>query len=863
MYDYMKQFAARNVWCSPEEDNQTILVAKRITKPNGERIEFTCMERRIALPNKNKFYHIFQVGQLPPKLLGLMKDSIDQTSVQVWQRFDEAMTELPLFVDLYSDKGVQVPLHLSYYMFTKDRALIFAFDGSSCKYIDFTSEQIYARFYTNVFYENAINHDDGNTYTGGVYANNTQDILDIQYQIQSFRELSGEVFCYRNGLLVHDISAATATVGDILEYKCDTSVRRVLEFKLSSLRTFLSTLDQQRKYILHPPTNSGEIDYLDDVDIYIVKKTGAAYTGQYLHRNQVSTVRMLTHQDYSVSVSVFETIAQSLASKLSSDPIDLREFYFRVYVRDTGVTRPLVEENQRIFELYKLSNARIIEAMTGVSSNVSVWKAANLEASAYCELMRCDFKDINIDLIQRAFGYNGITKVVGDSPILIEEPPVDRLAYTTIPVAYQEACSVYEYDSDGYLSRIENLESRVLYTSSSGGLLEFVVGNGSWNAPAEVGSDLLSIPSDDSYRVYQCYLDNDGHPNNNWTDITGSDKYTVSNGKLHWVSQETQQWLMVRTDKSFLAYTLELTPIAGTIYFDLTEFINGDLMLMQVPMDDLTIWLNNRRLIKNLDYFVVFPRVHIVAKEYFAQPALTTPQVIDVRYTGLASSLMKDREAEDYGFIEHGFLSNNGRFNIRDDKLLSISVRGKTLHRSTLEFSEEHTGVSITNILNGSPYQIKECILPLRENAEAETYQLREASLVIDKEIENYLTLKLPQPPRDSIYAIPQRYLLVSPFFSHIITDLHTGQFNNSDIDKVLSDNEVLELCKPYEPLLKFDPINPENEIDSRFVVIHPTATWTPLALSLQAYRFVQQVVKLYGRGLISLSPHLTVSLGG
>src|SRR5574343_232933 len=120
MYDYMKQFAARNVWCSPEEDNQTILVAKRITKPSGERIEFTCMERRIALPNKNKFYHVFQVGQLPPRLLGLMKDSIDQTSVQVWQRFDEAMTELPLFVDLYNDKGIQVPLHLSYYMFTKD-----------------------------------------------------------------------------------------------------------------------------------------------------------------------------------------------------------------------------------------------------------------------------------------------------------------------------------------------------------------------------------------------------------------------------------------------------------------------------------------------------------------------------------------------------------------------------------------------------------------------------------------------------------------------------------------------------------------------------------------------------------------------
>lgn len=93
--------------------------------------------------------------------------------------------------------------------------------------------------------------------------------------------------------------------------------------------------------------------------------------------------------------------------------------------------------------------------------------------------------------------------------------------------------------------------------------------------------------------------------------------------------------------------------------------------------------------------------------------------------------------------------------------------------------------------------------------------------------------------------------------------DLLTGQFDMNAIQENLSDSDVLALCQPYEPLLEFDPLNPDHAIDPRYTVIHPTLQTSPVGVSLYSYRFLQRVVEKYGRGIVSLSPHITVNLGG
>jgi len=861
VYSILKEHAAKNVWCNPEQDNQIILGAQRITKTQGESVSFSIMNRRLSLPTKSVRYHVFQIGHAHPVLLGLLPKQPDW-AVSEWKVFSETVEELSLYVDIYTEAGIHIPLHRVFYMYTSDRALIFAVDATSSTLIDYQTEQVYLRLYTNAYYESTeANSLTYLTKSAGATIYTTADILTIQKKIVALRALPGEVLCFVNGHLVNDLNFNTIVIGDVVWYQYDASVKEVLDFHVSDLQTFISELDGDSKYLLHPTGTNNQIDYVDDIDIYVLRKTDQNFAGRFIHRNQSKALRMVTHRDYSLSVAIYETIANGLAKQQSETPLDLRDFYIRLYVRNSGMIRSLIKDHQRVFELYKLNDAKIIEAMVGVNSTVPYWKASALESSFYTKLMRCSFKEITIDLIEKAYGYNSITQIVGDTPLSVEVNGDVRQVYLS-PV-YRDNSTIYEYDSTGTLLGFYPHSYSAYYqpTHAETVTVEAVRGKGTKKSSVQTGTDNLSIPTDQSYRVYMCYIVN-GEINNVWKDITGSNLYEIVGGLLKWKNLETDQWLMVRTDENFLAYSAERVAIGGNFYIDLTEIIDGDEVLMKVPFLDLDLWMNGKSLIPKLDYFGEFPRYYIVNKEHLLQPADTRTQTITVRFSGLTSSDMKMKEPEDYGFVEYGFFSNNGRFDIRDDKVLRITVKGALKNRSDLLFSEEHTGVSVTAASNGNPYQIKDVTVPMVEQTEEETYALREKSLAVDKVVEDYMTLKFPQPTRTGISAITQRYMLTSPFLSRLITDVSTRIIPQEALEKVLSDQEALEICQPYEYLLKFDPITLENDVDSRYVVIHPTVQTEAKELNLYGYRFIQKAITLYGRGLISLSPHVVINLG-
>lgn len=863
MYDHLKEHAIKNVWCSPEQDNQIILAAQRITRPEGELVSFPIMTRRLALPTQDRRYHVFQIGQAHPGLMGLLPRTPSWT-VANWTKFSDTVDLLPLFCDIYTDTGVHIPLHRSYYMYTNDRALIFAVEYSDKIPMDYENDRVYLRLYTNAYYGSdevdVLTHltkCDGGTIFGNA------DIMAFQTAIAPYRTLPGYVYCYVNGHLVKNIDFFTTKTNDIVEYIYDASVKQVVDLRVGDLPTFSSILDNQYKYLVHyPQVGQPQIDYIDDVDVYLIKKTGEQFSGRFYHRNLEEAFRMVTHHDYSLLVNHVTYIGQELIGDIDPEPSLVHDLYVRILVRHSGLMRPLIYDNQRLFELYKLSEENIVAALVGLDSVMPQWSAPVLEASAYTEMMRVPQKNIDIDLIERAYGYNSISKILGESPIYTQA--YGELQAATLPPGLHEAATIYEYDITGTLLEFNAHHMSAVYLAKHPftRIVEGVVGLGSHRPSVIEGSDALPVSSKYGYRVYRCHLVN-GLPNNRWVDITGNGDYTVIDDVLYWSSLETDVWLQVRTDERFLTYEIDLIAIAGTFYFDLSEMIGTEHRLMAIPMGDLDLWLNGKSLIKGLDYFVQFPRVYIVNKSHLIQPAGSTPQKITVRFTGFADRQLRMKPIEDYGFIEHGVLSNNDRFDVRDDKVLRITVRGELKERSMLTFSEQHAGVSIVNAANGSPYQVKDVVVPLRNLSEEETYQLREVSLVIDQETEDYMTLKLPQPLREAVSAIPNRYQLVSPFFSHLVNDIQSGQFDKLALERVLSDNDVMALCQPYEHLLAFDPINEIHNVDQRYVVIHPTQLQTTIGLSLYAYRFIQKVTALYGRGLITLSPHLNVSLGG
>lgn len=864
MFEYLRRHAVDNVWCSPQQDNQIIMEIKRITKNGGEMISAPVMNSRLSLPINNKRFHVYQIGQLHPTILGLLPNDPDW-AIPNWKRFTDAVNSLPLWVDIYTDKGVRVPLTRTYYMYTPDRALVVAVDLSGRTRVNLDQEKLYLRLYTNAYYGTTQGaSQSSNTSTQSVSTLQSADILAMQAKVGSIQTLPGETLQYVNGNLVSSIDLISANPGDDIEYIHDTSIKRVVSFPVNSLQQFRSDIDNEYKYLLHcPKAGANEIDFMDDIDVYVVYTYPSGRTiGRLIQRNQAKTFRNVTHGDYSLSISNYEVIATAFVQSISVDPVDIRSLEIRLFIRDSGFTRPLVFDNNRIFELYKLSDDKIVQAMVGANSTMPYWRANVLENSAYVRLMNAKYKDINISLVEEAYGYNAITKILADTPNEVNEVPLGRCA--ALPVQLYTSATVYEYDSDGLLLGVFHHNSGQNYypSMSTTAFVEAIEGFGSESPSVLIGTDNLPLPKDYSYRVYMCYVVN-GVPNNEWKDITGSEYYDVVDNTLVWKNLENNQWLMVRTDESFLAYTLDLQGVAGTYYFDLTERIGTDLYPMRVPMGSLDIWMNGRSLIENIDYKLDFPRLWIFNKQYLKQPALSNTQNFTIRFTGFCTSDMKPLPVEDYGFVEHGVLSNNSRFDVRDDKVLRITVGGAVRLRKDLLFSENTSGVSVVNALNGAPYQIRDVVIPIRGYTDKETYALRNQSLIIDKAVEDYMSLYYPEPTRNAVSSIQKRHTLYSPFFVHIVNDLLTEDFDMAGLNQQLTDEVVISLCAPYEHLLRNDPLDETLALDAGYITIHPVQTLDPIALPLKSYNFVKRVVELYGRNRITLSTHLTINLGG
>lgn len=863
MYQFFHDHAIRNVWCNPKQDNQFVIRAHRITKMNGELNRFKLMGRNVSLPVQGKRYHIFQVGQITPSLLGLLNLQTTWLN-EKWISFPQAMNDNKLIANIYTVDGTCVPRFNSYYMLSNERNLIFAIEDDSRVKIDYKSDYLFFRFYTNSYFQTSRSDQQTDViYCKGRKIVTVADTLEFQNDLINLRNQHGFVTAYCNGFAVHDLTPVNVAVGDTVEYVYDSSVKRVVTFTVNTLHTFSSILDDKYKYLLHHSFGDNDtIDYQDDIDIYILnQKEDGSYKAYYYHRNSEDSHRMVTHRDYAVVVDYFDYIAGKLVE--DTELANIRDFKIQVIIRNSGYHRPLIYDDNRLFELYKLSDNQVVQALTGVNSTLDLWRAENLENSFYTTLMRSRYRDVNLEMIQKAYGYNGLSKVVGDTPVRTELMSDRQTAL--VPHGLYENSTAYEYDYDGSMIgfHYHNVGYDYQAADSACRTVEMISGRGTSQPASMIGQTNLPLPIYYNYRVYVCQLV-DGVPDNIWRDITGGTEYRVENNTLIWNTPDIDHVVLVRTDETFLAYDLDVHFTNGNFYFTLAEELDfGDglrLHTLPVPYGELDIFVNGKSLIKGLDYTVKFPMIYVHTKKHMVQPALENIQRVHVRFTGFCNSNFESEQVDDFGFIEHGYLSNNNKFDIRDDKVLRITVDGALKRRDQLEFSEEHSGISIIDADNGKPYQVKDIVVPLKQLVNENTYSLRAKSIINDKKVSDYLTLKLPQPDRGNLNAIPERYVLVSPFISRIIYLLEDGHFTLQIGNRRLSDNEIIDICKPYEDLLEFDPIQIEDENFHKYVIIHPIFSTFTVNLSHNEYQFLKKVIKLYARDRVEVSPFITLN---
>lgn len=863
MQNILRDYAIRNIWCNPRQDSQFTFKPKRISGIAGVRNRARVVDRIITLPKHNKRYHLFQIGQINISLLNVFRDLPDW-KVDRWISIDDSINYKHVLTMVYNNQGVMLPGYICYLMYMDERNLILAVEETSGISVDFRTDALYLRVYQNAFFESNRFLGTIKLYSTGKRVNTVPEILALQNQFNTYSSYSGKCFAYINGMRVQDITLVNTTIGDHVYFVYDASVAKTIVFNIKTLPTFISHIDASRRYCLHY-SNDGvnNIEFFDDNEMFILKDKGAGkYKGIYAYRHQISTVRMVTHRDYSLDVNAVNYWTTQLRDLIDDNTGLLEDYNIELVIRNSGYDRSLVHEHHRLHELYKMNPFNVRYTMLGTVQKLYLWRAEKLEASMYSRLMSSLVTDIDDDRVIEALGYNAISKLFGDTPVKLPLSEPNRAI--ELPKLMHENATVYEYDQHGNLLEYHYNVSGGEYIARNALTVYFEALRGeATNTPdVQFHSERFTLPVECNWRLYRAHITG-GILDNLWMDITNSDDYEIVNNEIVYTGSDLGVYLMLRTDKKFLAYDTHITPVDGNIRFPISEMENRDGVvhhyIMPVPAGELDVFLNGKLLVEGIGYNVNFPEICIFAKEYFIQPANTTPQHIHVRFKGLCNSDLMWEKPADIGFIEHGVLSNNNKFDIRDDKVLRITVDGSIKTRDELTFSEGYVGVSTINPINGKPYMIRDIVVPLKEITDEDTYSFRAKSLLVDKHVGEYMTVMHPQPPRNAPSAITARHQIFSPFICKILYRIINGFIPASVYSANLTDQQVLNICQPYEDWLVFDPIHELRAIDEDYVVIHPHAHYSILTISLHAYRFLQAVVRLYAGNKVNLSEFLQI----
>lgn len=863
IYNFLVDQALKRNWCNPGQDKQAVFEVFKFTGLRGNINQIRFQNDVIDLPTTKTRYHVYAVGAFWADLLGL--DAVKEK----WIKISDCMVNRRMIVDIYGIDGVEMPRYACWYYITAIGSLILAVQEQPKILLNQDTDRLFMRVYSNAYFGSVRDMTnlpkDSIRYAGGPM-NAKTDITSLQSKVSQWRNLPGAVYCFVNGFKVSVIDLITAKVGDVAEAIYDSSIYTVKEILIGDLPTFISTLDSMQKYLVHyPGPSENNIDFYDDIDFWIYSKDAQGrHKGVYYHRNLENAVRMLTHRDYALALPYVLGIADR------PEWPDSQQLYLGFHIRHGGTPRPLIFENSRIHELYKLkTDDEIVGAMVGIDSTVNVWQAPNLEAAGYTEIMRQKLLGVTPTLVEKAWGYNAITKLLADTPQFTRDYSGQKVI--DVPYGLSFTSVAYEYDINGLLLGWSEHTNGMLFSARfiQAHLIEQLAGTHDTVLDETYGVTSQTLDPNANYRMYICPIV-EGVPTNVWEDVTdiNKGKYAIANGRLTWLVNKTLWYTMVRSDKVVLAYNLDVELEHGVVKFNLQsdQYRFGVLgkWSMQVPMGELDIFLFNAAgrgysLIEGIDYIVDFPVVTIVNKKLLTNP-LTAKQKIAVRFSGHSDANMQRTKSKDIGWVNNGLLSKNNRFDIRDDKVLRITAGGAYYDRTELKFAENDSSVTI-DAKNGMPYQVRDIVVPLRGlSGQTSTYDLRAEAMQIDQAVADYLSDRVPDAPLQPLNPVTSYYELYSPFCSKIIYDLHNGDLNDPRMLQQYSDELVKELCAPYEYLLNFDPVHHDELLDKRYVTIHPTYDYAPVDLQAFKYLFMTRVIKYYMNDKVRLTEHVRIS---
>lgn len=881
MDNYLLRYAIDNVWQNPAVDRQFSYKLQQVTPRYGVRGNYVVEYTRYYLPTNNNrdYYHIYQIGQVIPANLGY------PAKRDTWIKLtDLAQQELTL-VDVYQTNGIRYNMSETYVMVTSKSNLLVAVKLND-RFPPLDDNNLYIHFYHNGYFNSPRSVDAGNHWiearSGSVA--NVAAIRQLQIEFMDLvADRGGVAMYFVNGKAVNEISIVTCQPGDYYDFILDPSIKRVVELKISDLEVFNSTLDTQRKYIVHYPGQGDDvIDFYDDITVHLIKYGTAPgnYKGITYHHNQGIWLRQLTHRDYSMPVT---RVQELISENPGWDGIG--DTYVKLYIRHGAYDRPLVADASRIWELYKLKDQDILLCMTGTGADNPLWRAENLERAAYVEFMSSPPNQIYPitynepklttqakieaqNFAGEVFGYHECAKLMNDNPAKVYNEPNTGKRQVDLAFYFWRNVTLFEYDATGYLLGYYYQVGGETYevVNDSCTYVEAITGKGSTNLHGVYGNDPIELDPNYNFRVYVCKVWG-GIPSNEWMDITDApdrntygflDETNLDAPVWNWIVPSNQYLGYLRTDEYFYLKELTFADNPGIIRFAIAgvETQSGAEITktLEIPFGQLDLFMNRKSLISGLDYWDDGEMIVINNLEARSTSGI---QTVLTRGTGFCSPDLKRYPPGEFGFVEYGVLSNDSTYQIHSHKVQRIVVDGRYMDYHDVEFEEDAGSKVMDNVRNGAPYQIQTPQVVLK-TVFKDDFKAREEDDQRDQWTSEAMTFYFPKRTRELVDVIPRPYLVYSAFSNKVLYDLVKGTLKPPFINGQYSDQEIVEYMRGYEWLQPFDILN--REYNTNHVRVYPHWNTAPIGLTDDQYAFYLRVLKLYLRQPMELSPFIYIT---
>ena len=870
MNEHLTEYALRNIWCNPTRDKQQAYRLIRVTGERGAMAYVSINRDTVRLPDTTSHWQVYQAGSVHPNRVGL------PNVLWEWKSFADLCRDNQMLAEAYTTEGLQIPKNDVYYFYSNGHGLFVAVRDPGSLFT-FTDDNVFVRFYTSVVYGSKYPlQGRGITVINEKVADQTA-ISELRSKSLNLLANGGQVFVFVNGRFVDEVSLRYISPNDTVEVVYDPTVYKVFDINIKDALTFTSIRDNIRKYLIHPPKDGKEqIDYSDDVDVYLIRKVNDRAGGVYYHHSQPQVIRQVTHRDYAVSIphvrALFEEHKTAAVSRFSKYPEhvwdDMESLTLRFYVREPGTTRGLVNCANRVKELYRLSDKDIVDQMAGTGSTIPFWRAENLENSAYVRFMGLYPRDFEFEpfeqytkdsdkktamqeLVGEVLGYHESARILANTPTKTEL--INGRRYGYLSYEYWSNATVYEYDEKGYLLGYYPSDAIEVYRCVNDNCYSIDAISGSPGDNIIFSNDTrqsaITVPKGFNYRIIVCPLRRN-EPTYEWRDVTYDQTLTdyalVSDNadgskRIEWRLADRYSFGAVVLDSHYVQNTITLTTDDGLLQFSLNDTSLGYREVSKVPLKHMDVWLNGRYLVKDIDYHVEWPRIVLSCAEHVNRAK--KEQSITYRVYGAPQLDGKVDVDEEIGFVSRNTLSRDGRVQFYHNQVPQIMVGGGIVAQSDILFDNEISDAVMSKVRNGAPYSIK-CPTRTLRDVFPDDEKAKVEDDARNKLVSDLYTVKFPIVYDAQTEFIEYRYNVISCFAQKILTDI-VNDTNMPDFYKRhYSEQDLLKHYESYSWLLTFDV--GQYAVDAKRVKVIPHWFNEAVVLPYYKYTLYQRILKAF-----------------